>query len=397
MSRTPSIECIEAFDGVDNVEYHNNSSNTTGRQDNYRFFRHHLGYQGRNQIYAHRKTTQRRNNGSNNNEHLYRFLNSVNNSTQSNQPRSEATVKEEALNSTRTSSTLNASAAPFIMPSTATLASATTTVTSTTSAVNDTILNNNNRQQVHLPRSYLNNHLNNSNHWRPPTPPPLPLPLPPSVIDHSCISYLHNQPNYNPIIRTTTSMIPPNLIFNRNSCIPTTATTTSTTSITSNQQQQHQPNVCIIGPTDPQHFLQRGSSIVVMQPSTPFTNLQHQHSPSQRHEFCTILENTANHSQQQQNHHHHHHPQQQQQPYTQSHHRPSSSRLHPQFHRLWLEQQDRQEQHRRQFLVHRPEDRLRDHNRMRMNLIESEYQSNVNSTIHGAHECLSNHPNQTNR
>ena len=133
--------------------------------------------------------------------------------------------------------------------------------------------------------------------------------------------------------------------------------------------------------------------MIVMPPSpTQFATLQQQqqqqhNSSSQQFDLQAYLQPSLN---------DHHHQQQQQQQRTNF--RPSSSRLHPNYHRLWLEQQDHQEQYRRHLLVQRPEDHLRDH--FRMNIIDrSDYNQNNNnnntgtSNIHMA--CVSIGPSSS--
>ena len=106
-----------------------------------------------------------------------------------------------------------------------------------------------------------------------------------------------------------------------------------------------------------------------MPPSpTQFATLQQQHNSScQQFDLQAYLQPSLN--------DHHHHQQQQQQ---RTNFRPSSSRLHPNYHRLWLVQQDHQEQYRRHLLVQRPEDHLRD--RIRMNIIDRSDYNQYNKT-----------------
>jgi hypothetical protein len=87
------------------------------------------------------------------------------------------------------------------------------------------------------------------------------------------------------------------------------------------------------------NLIQRVPSIKVMPPSSKqFVTFQQQHnSSSQQFDLQAYLQLSLN---------DHHHQQQQR-----TNFRPSSSRLHPNYHRLWLEQQDHQEQYRSNLLV----------------------------------------------
>jgi hypothetical protein len=272
-------------------------------------------------------------------------------------------IKEETANNIQ-NSTLNASAPPFIMPP---LLSP-PTQTTTPLHLYDHLLNEN-QQRISSSQNYQNN-------WH-------YFPSSPLYGEQTLISFLRNQQQQqhhqqqqqqqqhqcsnnrnNTFFRTSTSTtrppsilphsIPYNLRFTRNSsCIPTTATTTTTTSVSSNQQQQNVPNVCLIGSTDPPNsinLIQRGQPFVIMQPANPFSNIQ---PPQQQPQDIQLSQDFAYEAIQNIHTILSGHNNQQQQTHVHQHHRPTSTLLHPHYHRLWLEQQDRHEQNRRHLLVRR--------------------------------------------
>ena len=413
-----------------NTSNNNNNNNTSNyniaaynnQNSNYRIFRNQMAFSSsRNPLYSQRKMNSRHhlhhhhhhNNISNigiSNSHprlhtdqMYRIANrrplspqtipnddsdmnrSNNGELIDNRPQSRLReMKDEPTTNAQANirnSTLNALATPFVMPSSSTL----------TPNINDLYNNNNNYvrrpsstiQSLVLPAThfYLNQNTNET--------------VIPSNGGSPCILYTRN-PN-------SQQQQQPNVIINSNSCIPTTATTTTPTSVSTVQQQQQQqltPNQQIgrsqLTPSSSastvatdSNLIHRVPSIIIV-PSSPqpfSTVLQPQQQPPLFDLQVQAYIAATNEQQQQQQHH-----QLQQQHHQQIHtsnvygYRPSSSRLHPQYHRLWIEQQDRQEQHRRSLLLQRRSVDLRD--RIRMNIIDRADYQNSNNGVHMA-TCVS--------